>query len=212
MSESVREQRKNQTREALCQAAVEIVGTEGLDALTADRIAEVAGVSRRTLFNNFARVEDIVTATIEDVSDETIREVVERPADEPLREAVCGVLETLVDSPAFAQVRLLERASRRSSATRRFLLEFGDRQTRAFAEGLSRRIGPDADPVYVAALAAATAAILSSATRLAVDSTDDEAEAAARHPEYLRRAFTLLFDGFAATSATTDSAHSAREA
>lgn len=196
MPESVREQRKNQTREALCQAAVEIVGTEGLDALTADRIAEVAGVSRRTLFNYFARVEDIVTATIEDVSAETIREVVERPADESLREAVCGVLETLVDSPAFAQVRQLERASRRSSATRRFLLEFGDRQTHAFAEGLTRRIGPDADPVYVAALAAATAAILGSATRLAVDSTDDEEQAAACHPDYIRRSFTLLFNGF----------------
>lgn len=202
MSDSVREQRKNQTREALCQAAVEIVGSEGIDALTADRIAQVAGVSRRTLFNYFARVEDIVTATIEDVSDETIREVVERPAAEPLREAVCAVLETLVDSPAFAQIRQLERASRRSPATRRFLLEFGDRQAHAFAEGLARRIGPDADPVFVSTLAAATAAILASATRLAVDSTDDEEQAAARHPEYVRRAFALLFDGFAPSSAT----------
>lgn len=207
MSESVREQRKSKTREALCQAAVEIVGTEGIDALTADRIAEVAGVSRRTLFNYFARVEDIVTATIEDVSEETIREVVERPGDEPLRDAVCAVLETLVDSPAFAQVRQLERASRRSSATRRFLLDFGDRQTHAFAEGLSRRIGPDADPVFVSALAAATAAILASATRLAVDTTDDEEQAAACHPDYLRRSFELLFDGFATTSAT----HSVKE-
>jgi AcrR family transcriptional regulator len=202
---SVREQRKSQTRDALCQAAVEIVGTEGLDALTADRIAEVAGVSRRTLFNYFARVEDIVTATIEDVSEETIRAVVERHADEPLRDAVCGVLETLVDSPAFDQVRLLERAARRSSATRRFLLEFGDRQTHAFAEGLSRRIGPDADPVYVSSLAAATSAILAAATRLAVDSTDDEAEAAACHPAYIRRAFVLLFAGFDESSATTTS-------
>lgn len=205
MVDSTREQRKNQTRDALCRAAVEIVGNEGLDALTADRIAEVAGVSRRTLFNYFARVEDIVTATIEDVSAETIRAVVERPAEEPLRDAVCSVLETLVDSPAFDQVRQLERAARRSSATRRFLLEFCDRQTHAFTEGLTRRIGPSADPVYVAALAAATAAILAAATRLAVDTTDDEQQAAARHPDYIRRSFVLLFGGFDEASATTSS-------
>lgn len=59
--------------------------------------------------------------------------------------------------------------------------------------------------VYVSSLAAATAAILAAATRLAVDSTDDEAEAAACHPAYIRRAFGLLFAGFDESSATTTS-------
>jgi AcrR family transcriptional regulator len=199
----VRAQRKSQTRDALCRAAVEIVAAEGLDGLTADRIAAEAGVSRRTLFNYFARVEDVVTATIEDLTSETIREVIERPAGEPLRESLCAVLESLVEGPAFEQVRVLERGAGQSAATRRFLLEFGDRQARAFEEGLRQRIGPDADPVYVVSLAAAAAAVLGRVSRLVVEATDDEAQAAARHAEHVRRAFGLLFDGFDESHAVT---------
>ena len=66
-------------------AAVAIVAAEGIDALTADRIAAEAGVSRRTLFNYFARVEDVLTASIEKVTDDTVAAFVARPSDEPLR-------------------------------------------------------------------------------------------------------------------------------
>ena len=74
--DGVREKRKNQTREALCAAAVEIVGTDGLDALTAERIAEVAGVSRRTLFNYFARVEDVLSASMDTATAEMCGQVI----------------------------------------------------------------------------------------------------------------------------------------
>ena len=201
--------RTDRTRQALADAAVQIVASDGIDALTADRIAAAAGVSRRTLFNHFDRVEDVLTASVEDLVAETIDAVVERPAHEPLRAALCAVLEDIVDSPAFAQVRDLERAAATSPATRRFLLEFGDRQAAAIEEGLRRRIGPDADPVYVSTLAGAAAAVLGRATRLAVESpTAAGAGAADHHIALIRQAFDLLFDGFDEAAACTSPARS----
>lgn len=196
MTSGGRAQRKNQTREALCAAAVAIVGEHGLDALTADRIAEVAGVSRRTLFNYFARVEDVLTATMESATSEMIDAIVARPADEPLRTSALVVLEELIDSPVFTQARALERAAGRSAATRRFLLELDDRQRMALEEGLRRRLGEDADELYVTSLAAAAYGVLCAVTRLAVGATDDDVRAAELHRAWIRRGLDHLFAGF----------------
>jgi AcrR family transcriptional regulator len=192
----VREQRKSQTRAALTTAALDLLAREGIDGLTADRIAEAAGVSRRTLFNYFARVEDILTASLEAATAETIDAIVARPADEPLRTSALVVLEELIDGPVFAQARELERAAGRFPATRRFLLDFEDRQREALEEGLRRRLGPDADPIYVASLAASSFGALCAVTRLAVSSSDDEAQAADLHRAWIRRAMEHLFAGF----------------
>ncbi|KQV67613.1 hypothetical protein ASC64_10270 [Nocardioides sp. Root122] len=191
-----RERRKLETRAALTAAAIQVLGDEGLEALTADRITEVAGVSRRTLFNYFPRVEDVLTASLEAATVETIDAIVARPADEPLRTSALVVLEAMVDGAAFSQARQLERAAGRSTATRRFLLEFEDRQREALEEGLRRRLGEDADPIYVASLAAASFGALCAVTRLAVSASADEAEAAELHKVWIRRAMEHLFAGF----------------
>lgn len=194
--DGVREKRKNQTREALCAAAVEIVGTDGLDALTAERIAEVAGVSRRTLFNYFARVEDVLSASMDTATAEIIDAIVARPAGEPLRTSALVVLEELAESPALAQARTLERAAERSVATRRFLLELDDRQRTALEEGLRRRLGEDADPIFVTSLAAAACGVLCAGTRLAAGATEDDGQAAELHKAWIRRGLEHLFAGF----------------
>lgn len=43
-------------------AAERVILTEGADALTADRLAEVSGVSRRTIFNHFNSVVEVAHA------------------------------------------------------------------------------------------------------------------------------------------------------
>lgn len=201
MADNVREQRKTQTRDALTAAAIDLLAREGIEALTADRIAEAAGVSRRTLFNYFPRVEDVLTATIESVTSETIEAIVARPADESLRTATMAVIEQLIESPAFAQVRVLERAAATSPATRRFVLEFDDRQREALEEGLRRRLGDDSDPIFVASLAAAGFGVLCAVTRLAVAATADDARAAELHRQWIHRGLDLLFAGFAESGA-----------
>ena len=104
---------KQRTRDALSSAAIALVAEEGIDALTAERIAEAAGVSRRTLFNYFPRVEDVLTASIEQVTTDTLAAFVARPADEPLRRSVVAVLEQL-GTPYAAVDILPTRASARS--------------------------------------------------------------------------------------------------
>jgi AcrR family transcriptional regulator len=201
---------KQRTRDALSSAAIALVAEEGIDALTAERIAEAAGVSRRTLFNYFPRVEDVLTASIEQVTTDTLAAFVARPADEPLRQSVVAVLEELIDDPAFAQACVLERAADASPATRRFLREFTDSQIDVFERGLRDRIGPDADPVYVAALAASTGAVLTRMTRLLVaempDADPADPAVARRHHAMVRRSFDLLFAGFDEAGATRTTA------
>ena len=102
----------------------------------------------------------------------------------------------MIDGPVFAQARQLERAAGRSTATRRFLLEFEDRERAALEEGLRRRLGQDADPIYVASLAAASFGALCAVTRLAVSASADEAHAAELHKVWIRRAMEHLFAGF----------------
>ena len=136
--------KKERTRQSLSEAAVAIVAADGIDALTADRIAAEAGVSRRTLFNYFARVEDVLTASLEQVTEDTVAAFVARPPQEPLRESVLAVLAGLLDDPVFAQALVLERAAESSPATRRFLREFSDSQIDAFETGLRDRVGADA--------------------------------------------------------------------
>jgi len=207
MNESSGRNRMTRNRQALTDAAVQIVAADGIDALTADRIAAVAGLSRRTLFNYFDRVEDVLTASVEDLVTDSIDALIARPVEVPLRTALCGVLGGIVDSPAFAQIRDLERAAATSPATRRFLLEFSERQAAAIEEGLRRRIGPDADPLYVSTLAGAASAVLGRVTRLAVNSAEiadaSPAVAAQAHIALIERAFDLLFNGFNEVAATS---------
>jgi AcrR family transcriptional regulator len=198
--DGLRAAHKRRTRDALSQAAVDIVATEGIDALTADRIAAAAGVSRRTLFNYFSRVEDVLVASIDDVTRETVAAVVARPAGEPLRESVAAVVDGLLGSPVYAQAFALERAAEASPATRRFLREFGDSQVEALEQGLRDRLGPAADPVYVAVLAAALVGAMDRVTRLIFTATPDadprDPAVVRRLHDGIRRAFDLIFTGF----------------
>lgn len=212
LSSGLRAVKKERTRLALSRAAIAIVAADGIDALTADRIAAEAGVSRRTLFNYFARVEDVLTSTMDEVMQETLAALVARPAAEPLRLSVTAVLAELVDHPIFEQAIELERAAHGSQATRRFLREYDDRVIDMIETGLHERIGANADPTYVAALAASVGTILTRMTRLVVELTAgadlDPVDVTPRLHETIRTAFDFLFAGFDETSATASSRES----
>lgn len=204
-SEGLREQQKRRTHAALSAAAIGLISEGGIEAVTAEAVAARAGVSRRTFFNYFPRLEDVLTASIDQVTSDTIEELVSRPDDEPLSASVRAVLDDLLDDPVFEQASVLERAAQRSPSTRRFLLEYSASQEAAFEDALRRRVGEDADPVYVASLAAASAAIIARLTRLSVEleNTDGSTtDAPERHRDRLRQAFDLLFSGFDETAAT----------
>ena len=56
---SRRQYNKRVRREALVEAAAELFAQQGFDGTTVDRIAEAAGLSRRTFFRYFAGKEDV---------------------------------------------------------------------------------------------------------------------------------------------------------
>ncbi len=52
--------KKEQTRRAIAAAALSLFESKGFEGTTMDNIAAVAGISRPTVFNHFARKEDIL--------------------------------------------------------------------------------------------------------------------------------------------------------
>lgn len=62
---SRRDINKAETSAAIAEAARKILKTAGFDGLTADKIAESAGVSRRTFFNYFPSVDSALNVPVE---------------------------------------------------------------------------------------------------------------------------------------------------
>ncbi|MFF4499589.1 TetR family transcriptional regulator [Streptomyces sp. NPDC001401] len=97
--ETLRERKKQRTRDALLRAAVELFTTRGYEETTVDDIAEAVDVSQRTFFRYFAGKEEAALALQELAVARFVEAVRERPADEApmeaLRQAVLEGWDTL---------------------------------------------------------------------------------------------------------------------
>lgn len=200
---SLRERKKERTREAISTAAIELFVTHGFDKVSISQVAEAADVSRRTLFAYFPTKEDLVVHRFADHETESARVVRERPAGQsPLaalrahylarlraRDPVTG----LCDAPeVIALFRLLLATPALVARTRRFVAA-GER---ALADALGDTAGV---PPLIAGLAAAQigatqwALSMGNQTRMAAGMSADDA-----FPEALALAeegFRLLADG-----------------
>jgi AcrR family transcriptional regulator len=76
----LRERKKRATRDALARAGLELFVERGYDETTLAEIAEVAGVSTRTIFAYFPSKEDILFATMQTMRDALARALADRPA------------------------------------------------------------------------------------------------------------------------------------
>ncbi|MET9787622.1 TetR family transcriptional regulator [Streptomyces canus] len=97
--ETLRERKKQRTREALLRVAIELFTTEGYERTTVDDIADAVGVSQRTFFRYFAGKEDAALALDEMTVTRFVDAVRARPPHEPpleaLRKAVLESWDTL---------------------------------------------------------------------------------------------------------------------
>ncbi|MQY32805.1 hypothetical protein SRB17_07630 [Streptomyces sp. RB17] len=92
--ETLRERKKQRTREALLRAALELFTTQGYEHTTVDEIAEAVDVSQRTFFRYFAGKEDAALAVQEMTEARFVEAVRARPAHEaPLEALRQAVLE-----------------------------------------------------------------------------------------------------------------------
>ncbi|MFS4094853.1 TetR family transcriptional regulator [Streptomyces sp. AF1A] len=86
--ETLRERKKQRTREALLRIALELFTTQGYEHTTVDEIAESCEVSQRTFFRYFAGKEDVAFAVQEMAEAHFVEAVRERPPHEAPMEAL----------------------------------------------------------------------------------------------------------------------------
>jgi AcrR family transcriptional regulator len=94
--DGLRERKKQQTRDALANAAFDLFARKGFEATTVDEIADEVMVSPRTFFRYFASKEDVALQAIDQQYSAVFAAFDARPPDEPvmtaLRNAAVAVL------------------------------------------------------------------------------------------------------------------------
>jgi AcrR family transcriptional regulator len=143
----LRERKKLDTRRALSDAAMELAFERGLENITREDIAARAGVSVRTFSNYFTGKYDALAYRQVERVRRSLAALQERPADEPLWEAIIASLleplqidgaENVVPSPAqLAEVRKLLLAPQARMAVSKEV--FAD-----WVEVIAERTGTDA--------------------------------------------------------------------
>lgn len=203
----LREQKKARTRSDLAGAAYELVREHGMESLTAEAIAERAGVSRRTFFNYFPSVESALTSTVSDFFEVLGQRLEERPVDEPLMESLGCMADGETDPQLLERITVMGAMGESSLQARRMLQEFTHDWLEWFEGHLRSRLGPDADDLYVTALATAVVAAAESSVRVWARSTGGQItpSTVTEFQTLLARSLNLLRTGFDIESATPTS-------
>lgn len=88
----IRELKRQQSKQSLQSAAIELFETQGFERTTVKQIADAAGVSPRTFFRYFPSKDEVVFGDTESDLKQLQAYVMERPADEPEYKALRGAL------------------------------------------------------------------------------------------------------------------------
>ncbi|WP_434176211.1 TetR/AcrR family transcriptional regulator [Brachybacterium conglomeratum] len=106
----LREQKKRQTRMAMHRAALELVVEHGLSAVTAQMIAERAGVSTRTFFNHWATKESAILGVIGDEGKRAVTSLRDKLEVMPVRDAMRAMMrEAIANIPVDQGLRELKK-------------------------------------------------------------------------------------------------------
>lgn len=91
-ADGLRERKKDATRRALAETALELALDRGYAAVTIADITDAVGVSRRTFSNYFAGKAECVAAVAEGWFDDIAHAIADAPADHPLDVILCESL------------------------------------------------------------------------------------------------------------------------
>jgi len=145
IAQSLRERKKQKTREAIQREATRLFQKQGYEETTIEQIAAAVEISPSTFFNYFPSKEDVV---LYDAYDPVVMTLFQsRPSDEPLSESVHAVLEEMTE--------MLERDREIILARSKLLLQTPELRSRLWSEVeraqaffgvmLAQRTGRDAD-------------------------------------------------------------------
>lgn len=166
---TLRERKKEATRQALHEATLRLALERGLDAVTVDAVADEAGVSRRTFSNYFANKEDALLHGDRVRVTRLLERLRARPRTEPPWQALTAATAAHhaaigeVDPNWLAQVRLLRRhpalLAQQTAAQNELELELA-------AEIAAREPGHRDEPMRSRVMAAVFLATMRTATGL----------------------------------------------
>lgn len=162
MSSGLRELKKQRTRSAIQEAALDLIDRQGYDATTCEQIAAAAEVSSATFFRYFPTKEDVVLT--DDYDPMITHAITTRPQEEsPLQAARRGLALVLgeLGNEEMAIVRARTALLLSVPALRSRLQEQMSATRFAFATAFAPRMGKDPAQLEVQVLAAACAAALS---------------------------------------------------
>lgn len=142
--DGLRERQKRARREALVDAAQELVRRDGLDAVTVEEICAEAGVSTRTFFNYFQAKDDAVLGLDPwEVDPDAAEAFAAGGPTGDLREDLRVLVSAIVDRPGLGKDRIacaMEIARREPRLQHRQLLAL-ERHHRFVADLAGRRLG-----------------------------------------------------------------------
>jgi AcrR family transcriptional regulator len=104
--EGRRDRKKNETRQALREAAHRLFAEKGFSATTIDDIAAAADVSRRTFFRYYDSKDDLLRTDAADLLPVVLAALRARPAGEPPLTSIVAALRTIIGPegpPALAE-------------------------------------------------------------------------------------------------------------
>jgi AcrR family transcriptional regulator len=119
---SLRSRKRAETRQALVDAAYALVRDHGLENLTAEAVADRAGVSRRTFFNYFPSVESVLTASVTEFFASVGDRLEARPADEDVLDSALAVVTDPGDGDLVERIGVLAAAGEASPHARGLIL------------------------------------------------------------------------------------------
>ncbi|MBP2472958.1 AcrR family transcriptional regulator [Crossiella equi] len=158
---SLREQKKQATRQAISDAATRLFIQRGFDAVTIAEVAETAGVARMTVTNYFPRKEDLVLDAHEAFTQGPARALTTRvpgvPALAALREDCLEAVTGKAAVAGFADVGFI-RLVRDSPTLAARLRELHEHREQALTDTLLAEADHE-DPLVVRTVAAHLAAV-----------------------------------------------------
>jgi len=198
---------KARTTEQLARAAYELLREQGFEAVTADAVADRAGVSRRTFFNYFPRLELVLQESVRGTIADLIERFQGRPLDEPMHQSLDAVLDEPFSDEVLEQALVIFGQAQTSAAARHYLQEARDLEAVQIAEALTERLGSSADPLQVQVVADALVAAGHRACAVWVERSGGVLDDTTRALQLtlLRQAYQHLFTAFAPVPAQQES-------
>lgn len=196
-SDGLRARNRERTVQRLENAAWELVAEAGFEAVTADAVADRADVSRRTFFNYFPRVEMVLQEPMRQAIAGLVDRFVARPAHENIADSLAAILTEPLDAEVLEKAVICISQVPSSSDARFFLMEAQAAEVAQIAKALLDR-NPTIDALYAQVVAGAVMAAGYAATTTWVDQSRGVVNDRTRkqHLQLLQQAFAHLFTAF----------------